>query len=95
MATGEFDYMSGEQFLEEILRQAIRFEEESYDLYSGAARKAIRSEARLMLEELARQELGHKKRLQQLQEEGVAEVAATVNVPRVESLYEQIVYQEF
>lgn len=86
MAAKNFDYMSGEQYLEEVLRQAIRFEEESYDLYSNAAHKTNLSDARAMLEDLAQQELEHKRRLQKLREEGLTEIAAGVDTAQATDL---------
>ncbi|MBC8447716.1 MAG: ferritin family protein [Chloroflexi bacterium] len=86
MTTADFDYMSGEQYLEEILRQAIRFEEESYALYSNAIQITTIADARVMLQDLASQELGHKKRLQRLQEKGVAELAPVVKTTEAQDL---------
>jgi len=86
MAARDFDYMSGEQYLEEILRQAIRFEEESYALYTGAAATTKIADARAMLEDLAKQELGHKKKLQRLQEQGVADLTPVVNTSEAQDL---------
>jgi len=86
MATADFDYMGGEQYLEEILRQAIRFEEESYALYSNAIQISTTADARAMLEDLAAQELGHKKKLQRLQERGVADLAPVVRTTEAQDL---------
>lgn len=79
MATSDFEYMSGEQYLEEILRQAIRFEEESFALYTNAAEKVTTADTQAMLNDLAAQELGHKKKLQHLQQQGVGELTPVVN----------------
>jgi rubrerythrin len=86
MAGSDVEYMSGEQYLEEILRQAIRFEEESYALYSNAAKSSDIADAVTMLEELAQQELMHKRKLQRLQEEGVADLAPMVKTSEAQDL---------
>jgi rubrerythrin len=87
MTDKDLEYMSGEQYLEEILRQAIRFEEESYDLYTGAAANTSITDARVMLEDLARQELKHKEKLQKLQLDGVSELAPVVNTSEAKDLH--------
>lgn len=86
MAGSEVEYMSGELYLEEILRQAIRFEEESYALYTNAAASSQIADAVAMLEELAKQELGHKLKLQKLQEEGVTDLAPLVKTSEAQDL---------
>jgi len=86
MTDNGIEYMSGEQYLEEILRQAIRFEEESYDLYTGAAANTSIADVRVMLEDLAQQELLHKKKLQKLQLDGVSELAPVVNTSEAKDL---------
>jgi len=86
MTANEYDYMGGEQYLEEILRQAIRFEEESYALYTNALQTTQVADARSMLEELAQQELGHKKKLQRLQEKGVSDLTPVVNTSEAQDL---------
>ena len=86
MAANKHDYMGGEQYLEEILRQAIRFEDESYALYTNALKITQVADARAMLEDLALQELGHKKKLQRLQEKGVSDLAPVVNTSEAQDL---------
>jgi rubrerythrin len=86
MATEGIEYMSGEQYLEEILRQAIRFEEESYALYTNAGKAAQMADAVTMLQTLAEQELAHKRKLQRLQEEGVADLAPTIKTSEAQDI---------
>lgn len=86
MNTSDLEYMSGEQYLEEILRQAIRFEEESYSMYSNAGRITQIADARAMLEDLANQELGHKAKLQAMQKKGVASLAPLVKTSEAQDL---------
>lgn len=86
MARTDFDYMSGEQYLEEILRQAIRFEEESYALYTHAIQISTAADAQAMLEDLAAQELGHKQKLQRLQAQGVANLVPVVRTTEARDL---------
>ena len=86
MAASEYEYMGGEQYLEEILRQAIRFEDESYNLYTNALEITQVADAKAMLGELAQQELGHKEKLQRLQEEGVTDLAPVVRTSEAQDL---------
>jgi len=86
MNTSDLEYMSGEQYLEEILRQAIRFEEESYTMYSNAGRITQIADAQAMLEDLAKQELGHKAKLQAIQKRGVASLAPVVKTSEAQDL---------
>ena len=86
MNTSDLEYMSGEQYLEEILRQAIRFEEESYALYTNAAGITQIGDARALLEDLSAQEVGHKKKLQAIQERGVSSLALVVRTSEAQDL---------
>jgi len=86
MTASEYQYMGGEQYLEEILRQAIRFEEESYALYRDAIKSTPIADAAAMLEDLAAQELAHKKKLQRLQEQGVSDLAPMVKTSEAQDL---------
>jgi len=52
--------------VEQILEQAIRFEEDAYSFYSDAAGMVERAHIRGSLEELAAEEVKHKERLQAL-----------------------------
>lgn len=52
--------------IEQILEQAIRFEEDAYDFYSGAVEKVERPHIRSVLEDLAKEEVKHKEHLQAL-----------------------------
>ena len=52
--------------LRAILEQAIKFEDASYMLYSSAAKIVKSQEAKLGLQDLAKEEIGHKERLQAL-----------------------------
>ncbi len=53
------------QNLTEVLRSAILKEEESYDLYSGFGSMVKNIAARKLLNDLASQELGHKRMLEE------------------------------
>ena len=86
MTANKYDYMGGEQYLEEILRQAIRFEDESYTLYTNALQTTQVADAQAVLGDLAQQELGHKKRLQRLQEKGVSDLAPVVRTSEAQDL---------
>jgi rubrerythrin len=51
-----------ETALEQILRQAIRFEEDAYDFYTGAVGMVKRPHIREALQDMAAEELKHKDR---------------------------------
>lgn len=52
--------------IEQILEQAIRFEEDAHNFYSGAKDLVERANIRAALEELATEEVKHKEKLQAL-----------------------------
>ena len=52
--------------IEQILREAIQGEVESYELYTGAVDKVQAEHIKELLGELAREELGHKAALEKL-----------------------------
>ncbi len=57
--------------IEGVIRQAIVGEEDSHALYTNAAQKVTDAHARAMLEELAKEELGHKAKLEGLLKRGL------------------------
>ena len=52
--------------IQDILRTAIQREIEAYELYNGASEKVEVAPAREMLQDLAAQEVGHRRRLEGL-----------------------------
>ena len=52
--------------IEQILEQAVRFEEDAHDFYCGAKDLVERANIRAALEELATEEVKHKEKLQAL-----------------------------
>jgi rubrerythrin len=52
--------------IEQILRQAIRFEEDAYNFYTGAVEMVERPHIRQALVDMAAEEVKHKKQLQDL-----------------------------
>ena len=51
---------------DEIIEMAIKNEQEAHDLYAGMAQKAETPTSKAHFEQLAKMELGHKKRLEKL-----------------------------
>ena len=52
--------------IDQILGQAIRFEEDAYSFYAGAIDMVERVHIRAALEDMAQEEVKHKERLQAL-----------------------------
>jgi rubrerythrin len=56
----------------ELLQQAIKFEEEAFAFYDAAARTVKSEQAKTMLKELAQEEAGHKAKLEDVLKKGVS-----------------------
>lgn len=52
--------------IENVIRQAIKGEEDSYAIYTSASKRVTSAPAKALLEELAKEELGHKAKLEGL-----------------------------
>jgi rubrerythrin len=70
----------------EIIRKAIRFEEEAYDFYTSATKMAEVPHVRDMLNELAGEEARHKERLEKLLAGGTERVIAAKKGQKIEDL---------
>ena len=57
--------------IEEIIKQAIKGEEDSHALYMSAMRNVKSTQAKAMLEEMGKDELGHKAKLEKLLRQGL------------------------
>jgi rubrerythrin len=72
--------------IEQILRQAIRFEENAYDFYTGAVETVERPHIRQVLLDMAAEEVKHKDRLQALLEGDTARIIAVRRQKQIEDL---------
>jgi rubrerythrin len=72
--------------IEQILEQAIRFEEDAYSFYSGAIELVERAHIRASLEELAQEEVKHKKQLQALLAGDTARIISVGKRGQIEDL---------
>jgi rubrerythrin len=78
--------MSVQKSFEQMISLAIKREEEAYDFYKDAAKKAELSSSAKLLEELAKQEVGHKEKLKEALGEGVCDTFTCTSVSEVEEL---------
>jgi rubrerythrin len=69
--------------IKEIINFAINKETEAYDLYSGIAKNATNPAVKKLLEEIANDELGHKKALEDLSR---AEEILNFDIQKVQDL---------
>ena len=76
--------MSVQKSFEQLISLAILREEEAYDFYMEAAKKAEYSSSSKLLEELAKQEVGHKEKLKEALGEGVCDTFTCATVKEVE-----------
>jgi len=72
--------------LERILDQAIRFEEDAYQFYTKAKAMVKRSHIKGTLQDLAKQEVKHKQRLQALREGNTETIIAMPRQGKIEDL---------
>jgi rubrerythrin len=72
--------------LERILDQAIRFEEDAYQFYTKAMTMVKRPNIKDTLQDLARQEVKHKQRLQALLEGNTEAIVAIPRQGKIEDL---------
>lgn len=75
-----------DMIVEEIIRKAIRFEEEAYDFYTGASRMVELLHIGDMLNELADEEVKHKERLEKLLEGDIEKIVAAQQGHKIEDL---------
>ncbi|MHA1933647.1 MAG: ferritin-like domain-containing protein [Candidatus Thorarchaeota archaeon] len=68
--------MSVQQSFEKLISLAIQREEEAYEFYLEAAKIAELSSSAKLLQDLAKQEVGHKEKLESALAEGVCETFA-------------------
>jgi rubrerythrin len=72
--------------IEQILRQAIRFEENAYEFYTGAVEIAERSNIRQVLLDMAAEEVKHKDRLQALLDGNATRIISVRNRGQIDDL---------
>ena len=72
--------------IEQILQQAIRFEENAYEFYTGAVEMGERPHIRGVLLDMANEEVKHKERLQALLDGNVARIVAVAKRGQIEDL---------
>ena len=72
--------------IDQILGQAIRFEEDAYSFYSGAIELVERAHIRTALEDLATEEVKHKEQLQTLKSGDTTRIISVRNRGQVEDL---------
>ena len=72
--------------IEQILEQAIRFEEDAYNFYSGAMDMVERAHIRVALGDLAKEEAKHKEQLQALLAGDTARIIAVRNRGQIQDL---------
>jgi rubrerythrin len=72
--------------IEQVLRQAIRFEEDAHKFYTGAVEMVERPHIRATLAELAEEEVKHKERLQELLSGDTSRIIAVRKRGQVEDL---------
>ena len=72
--------------IEQILRQAIRFEENAYEFYTGAVELVERPHIRQVLLDMASEEVKHKERLQDLLEGDTARIVSVRKQRQIEDL---------
>jgi rubrerythrin len=72
--------------LEQILDQAIRFEEDAFQFYTKAQAMVKRSHIKSALQDLAQQEVKHKQKLQALREGNTEAIIATPRQGKIEDL---------
>jgi rubrerythrin len=72
--------------VEQILRQAIRFEENAYEFYTDAVERTERSNIRQVLLDMAGEEVKHKDRLQALLDGDTSRLISVRNRGQIEDL---------
>jgi rubrerythrin len=72
--------------IEQILKQAIRFEEDAYEFYTGAIEVVERPHIREVLSDMAREEVKHKERLQALLDGDTARIISVRKQRQIEDL---------
>jgi rubrerythrin len=72
--------------IEQILGQAIRFEEDAYNFYLGAIDMVERAHIRAALEDLAQEEVKHKEQLQSLLAGDTTRIISVRNRGQIEDL---------
>lgn len=72
--------------IEQILEQAIRFEEDAYNFYSGAIDLVERAHIRSALEDLAAEEVKHKEQLQALLDGDATRIISVKNRGQIADL---------
>jgi rubrerythrin len=72
--------------IEQILRQAIRFEENAYEFYTGAVEMVERPHIRGVLLDMASEEVKHKERLQALLDGDVTRIVAVAKRGQIQDL---------
>lgn len=72
--------------IEQILQQAIRFEENAYEFYTGAVERVERPHIRTVLVDMAGEEVKHKERLQALLEGDTTRIISVRKRGQIEDL---------
>jgi len=75
-----------EPAIEQILRQAIRFEKDAHDFYTGAAEMVERPHIRQVLMDMAGEEVKHKERLQTLLDGDTAQIISVRKRGQIQDL---------
>jgi rubrerythrin len=78
--------MANSTTIEQILEQAIRFEEDAYSFYQGAIEMVERAHIRATLGDLAKEEVKHKERLQALLAGDTTRIIAVSNRGQIDDL---------
>ncbi|MHA1882812.1 MAG: ferritin-like domain-containing protein [Candidatus Thorarchaeota archaeon] len=78
--------MSVQKSFEELISLAIKREEEAYDFYMDSSKKSELSSSGKLLEDLAKQEVGHKEKLKEALGDGVCDTFTCTSVGEVEDL---------
>ena len=78
--------MSVQKSFEQLISLAIKREEEAYNFYMDSSKKSELSSSAKLLEELAKQEVGHKEKLKEALGDGVCDTFTCTSVSEVEDL---------
>ncbi len=78
--------MSVQQSFKQLISLAIRREEEAYEFYTKAAEEATLQSSEKLLQELAKQEIGHKEKLMEALKEDVCTTFTCATVAEIEDL---------
>ncbi len=72
--------------VDEILETAKRIEESSYDFYTAAQQVVSQPHLKEELKNLAEQEIGHKKKIEEMISKGVEEIAKEIVIEKIQDM---------